>query len=120
MVGAAVTTTPMTPERKQEIREAARTFSEHPRLGFACCSAHDAADAVPELLAEVDRLHALLAALGPAGDRAAVCGRIADALAEADGWAWVPGFDKARSPSYQGFLRQADAALTALLGPVPA
>ncbi|MFF3730441.1 hypothetical protein ACFYXM_09010 [Streptomyces sp. NPDC002476] len=47
---------PMTPDRMVEIREAAHTYNEHPTLGFACCSAHDAADAVPELLAEVDRL----------------------------------------------------------------
>ncbi|MFJ3706611.1 MULTISPECIES: hypothetical protein [unclassified Streptomyces] len=40
--------------------------------------------------------------------------RIADALADADGWEWAPGFDKTRSPSYQGYLRQADAVLAAL------
>ncbi|MFD7615717.1 hypothetical protein [Streptomyces sp. NPDC059802] len=46
----------LSPGRENEIREAAGAFSEHPKLGFACCSAHDAADAVPELLAEIDRL----------------------------------------------------------------
>ncbi|MFE9855571.1 hypothetical protein [Streptomyces sp. NPDC005780] len=50
----------MTPDRLAEIREAARVFGEHPVLGFACCTAHDAADAVPELLAEVDRLRKAL------------------------------------------------------------
>ena len=46
----------------------------------------------------------------PAVDRATV----ADALADADGWEWAPGFDKTRSPSYQGYLRQADAVLAVL------
>lgn len=40
--------------------------------------------------------------------------RIADTLATADGWVWASGFDRAQSPSYQGYLRQADAVLTAL------
>ncbi|MGO1025647.1 hypothetical protein ACTOXX_34290 [Streptomyces rubiginosohelvolus] len=42
--------------------------------------------------------------------------RIADALAAADGWKWAPGF-KSSSPSYQGYLRQADVALAALTTP---
>ena len=60
---ALMTDTPMTPDREQEIREALRVFGEHPSLGFACCSAHDAADAVSELLAEVDRLRDRVAEL---------------------------------------------------------
>jgi hypothetical protein len=55
-----MTNTPMTLDRLAEIREAARTYSGHPALDFACCTAHDAADAVPELLAEVDRLRGRL------------------------------------------------------------
>ncbi|MEV7793382.1 hypothetical protein AB0O68_15525 [Streptomyces sp. NPDC087512] len=39
--------------------------------------------------------------------------RIADALAEADGWVFAPGF-KEGSPTYQGFLKQADAVLAVL------
>lgn len=105
---------PLTPDREQEIREAVATFGEHPVLGFACCSAHDAADAAPVLLAEIGRLRARLAALESAGDRTAFRTRIADALADADEWQWAPGFDKTRSPSYQGYLRQADAVLTVL------
>ncbi|CAL9668250.1 hypothetical protein SUDANB145_07274 (plasmid) [Streptomyces sp. enrichment culture] len=46
----------------------------------------------------------------PSVDRAALRQRIADALAEADGWVFAPGF-KDGSPTYQGFLRQADAVL---------
>ncbi|MFI2314113.1 hypothetical protein AMK17_25250 [Streptomyces sp. CB00072] len=42
--------------------------------------------------------------------------RIADALADADGWKWAPGF-KSGSPSYQEYLRQADVALAALATP---
>jgi len=40
--------------------------------------------------------------------------RIADVLADVDGWVWAAGFDKMRSPSYQECLRQADAILAAL------
>ncbi|NUV65702.1 hypothetical protein G6W57_01050 [Streptomyces sp. CAI-121] len=42
--------------------------------------------------------------------------RIADALADADGWKWAPGF-KSSSPSYQEYLRQADVILAALTTP---
>lgn len=42
--------------------------------------------------------------------------RIADALAAADGWKWSPGF-KNSSPTYEGYLRQADVALAALATP---
>lgn len=51
-------------------------------------------------------------------DRAALRDRIADALAEADGWVFAPGF-KEGSPTYQGFLRQADAVLAVLPEPAP-
>lgn len=40
--------------------------------------------------------------------------RIAQALADADGWVWAAGFDKTQSPSYQGYLRQADAVMAVL------
>lgn len=43
--------------------------------------------------------------------------RIADTLAKTDGWVWAPGFDKTGSPSYQGYLRQADAVLAVLPAP---
>ncbi|MEU2800340.1 hypothetical protein [Streptomyces sp. NPDC007117] len=48
--------------------------------------------------------------------------QIADALAKADGWERGPAYDKAPSPSYQEYLRQADVALAALATPpaVPA
>ncbi|MEU9558014.1 hypothetical protein [Streptomyces fumanus] len=54
----------------------------------------------------------------PSVDRAALRQRIADVLAAVDGWVFAPGF-KDGSPTYQGFLRQADAVLDAVL-PVPA
>lgn len=50
-------------------------------------------------------------------DRAALRDRIADALADAEGWQWAPGFNKSQSPTYQGYLRQADAVLAVLLAP---
>ena len=47
-------------------------------------------------------------------DLPALRDRIADALAKADGWEWADGFDKTRSPSFQGYQRQADAVLAVL------
>ncbi|MFJ3283334.1 hypothetical protein [Streptomyces halstedii] len=58
-----MTTTPMTPDRYHEIWAAVGVYGAHPNIGFSCCSAHPAADAVPELLAEVDRLRARVAEL---------------------------------------------------------
>lgn len=52
---------PLTPEREQQIRHAVAAYSDHPDVGSACCSAHQAADGARELLTEVDRLHDELA-----------------------------------------------------------
>ncbi|MGW2223858.1 hypothetical protein [Streptomyces formicae] len=43
--------------------------------------------------------------------------RIAEALAEVDGWQWADGFDRTRSPSFQNYLRYADAVLAAYTTP---
>jgi hypothetical protein len=43
--------------------------------------------------------------------------RIADTLATTDGWVWAQEFDRTKSPSYQGYLRQADAVLAVLPAP---
>lgn len=48
--------TPMSPERMADIRAALDRYRGHAPVGFACCSAHGPADAVPDLLAEVERL----------------------------------------------------------------
>ncbi|MEV5646475.1 hypothetical protein AB0L67_41545 [Streptomyces flaveolus] len=53
----------------------------------------------------------------PSVDQAALRNRVADALAEADGWVFAPGF-KEGSLTYQGFLKQADAVLGVLPAPV--
>jgi hypothetical protein len=56
-------TTPPTDEQLAAIRArhaTYRTRHDHPRA-FACCSAHEAADDVPVLLAEVGRLRVELA-----------------------------------------------------------
>jgi hypothetical protein len=63
--------------------------------------------------AAVARSHAA-AVPAPATDRAALRDRIADLLAAADGWKWVDGFDKARSPAYQGYQERAAAVLAGL------
>ena len=49
----------------------------------------------------------------PAADRSALRDRIADVLADADGWKWAPGF-KDHSPTWQGYQTRADAVLTVL------
>ncbi|MFD3516270.1 hypothetical protein [Streptomyces sp. NPDC058657] len=40
--------------------------------------------------------------------------RIAQTLADADGWQWAEGWDKTKSPSFQEYLRHADAVLAVL------
>jgi hypothetical protein len=47
-------------------------------------------------------------------DQAVLRDRIADALAEADGWQWAPGFDKTRSTVYPRYQSRADAVLAEL------
>lgn len=54
-------TAPLTPEREQRIRDDVAAYANHPDIGFACCSAHPAADGARELLAELDRLRDELA-----------------------------------------------------------
>lgn len=54
-------TEPLSPEREREIRAAVAAYLHHPDTGFACCSAHQAADGARELLAEVARLRDELA-----------------------------------------------------------
>jgi hypothetical protein len=94
----------------------------------------DARRAVHESLAllpawEADRVRALVADLETAvesqtaircaeqqrafADRAALRKLIADALADAEGWKFAPGF-KTHSPTYRGYERQADAVLAVL------
>ena len=54
-------TEPLSSKREQDIRATVANYEQHPDIGFACCSAHGPADAVPELLAELDRLRDELA-----------------------------------------------------------
>jgi hypothetical protein len=46
------------PTALDAIEAAVTAYQQHPNLGFACCSAHPAADAAAALLAEVHRLTA--------------------------------------------------------------
>jgi hypothetical protein len=75
--------------------------------------------AIDELRAAWDRAlrHAQASAAPPAPADADLRDRIAQALADNDGWVWAEGFDKTRSPSFQGYLRAADAVLAALPAP---
>jgi hypothetical protein len=56
---------------------------------------------------------AVPAVQAPATDRAALRDRIADVLADADGWKWAPGF-KTQSPTWHGYQTRADAVLAVL------
>ncbi|MFJ9114458.1 hypothetical protein ACIRJO_02800 [Streptomyces sp. NPDC102394] len=69
---------PLPPGREQGIRYAVAAYLNHPDTGFACCSAHPAADGARELLAEVDRLRRELKEW--AADKAAALRAAADAL----------------------------------------
>ena len=59
--------TPPTGQQLNDIETVIDAYQQHPDLGFACCSAHPAADAATALLAEVHRLRARVTELeGPA------------------------------------------------------
>lgn len=47
----------LTAEQFDEIDAAITAYQQHPPIGFACCSAHPAADAATALIAEIRRLH---------------------------------------------------------------
>lgn len=53
----------LTEQQLAEFDKAITTYQHHAPVGFACCSAHPAADASIALYAEVLRLRAQLAAL---------------------------------------------------------
>lgn len=55
--------TPLTDHQLDEIDEAIATYRQHPPIGFACCSAHPAADAATTLAAEVRQLRDRVAEL---------------------------------------------------------
>jgi hypothetical protein len=70
----------------------------------------------PGWLAEMARdrdPRAVPAGQAPSTDQTALRDRIAEALADADGWKWAPGF-KDQSPTWQGYQTRADAVLSAL------
>lgn len=90
-----------------------------------CAKGHAALGMVKTLLVDGDPekawnpnaplLNVVLDLLRPApADRAALRDLIADALAAAEGWQWAPGYDKALSPMYQHYLRQADVVMPVL------
>ncbi|WP_075737501.1 hypothetical protein [Streptomyces acidiscabies] len=62
-------------------------------------------------------LDAMAAAPAPSADRSALRDRIADVLAEADGWVWATERDKARSSTYRGYQSRAEAVLAVLPEP---
>ncbi|MFJ3507841.1 hypothetical protein [Streptomyces luteogriseus] len=69
-----------------------------------------------EMRVELEKLRAAPPVQAPA-DRAALRDRIAEALADADGWKWAPGF-KGESPTWHGYQARADAVLPLLPAPV--
>lgn len=59
-------TEPLSAADLAKCRDAIAAYEAHPDLGFACCSAHGAADAAVVLLAEVERqLEAAIAKAAP-------------------------------------------------------
>src|ERR1043165_1267403 len=64
-----MTNHPMTPARVEALQAAMYDYSTHPKLGFACCSAHGVADAVPDVLAENRWLRARVTELEAASSR---------------------------------------------------
>lgn len=54
-------TQPLTPQQLDDIDAAIAAYQQHAPTGFACCSAHPAADTASALVAEVRRLTAELA-----------------------------------------------------------
>lgn len=72
------------------------------------------------LEAAVDAISAMPAApvAVPPADQPGLRKRIADVLADADGWKWAPGYDKTKSPAYRGYRKRADAVLAVLPAPV--
>jgi hypothetical protein len=65
-------TTPLTSQQLDEIDEAIAAYGKHPDIGFACCSAHPAAEHAAALLAEVRALRS---------ERDELRGKFADAAA---------------------------------------
>ena len=57
----------LTQQQYDEYEAAITAYQQHPDIGFACCSAHPAADAAAALLAEVRRLGFRIAELGEQG-----------------------------------------------------
>jgi alpha-beta hydrolase superfamily lysophospholipase len=55
------TPAPLTDQQLDEYEAAIAAYQQHPDLGFACCSAHPAADAAAAMASELRRLRAELA-----------------------------------------------------------
>lgn len=98
------------------------TDGDHRHCGMTCVAEFPADmlrngilwQAAPGAGAMLDELLRRAAVQPPPTDRGGLRDRIANALADADGWVWAKGYDKTQSPTYQEFLRQADAVLAVL------
>ncbi|MER7053417.1 hypothetical protein ACH4MG_27405 [Streptomyces sp. NPDC017454] len=75
----------LTDQQLTDIDNQLAAYRQHAPTGFACCSAHPVADAVPVLLAEVRRLQAELARRVQCGD----CGAVGDVATGEDGRAYL-------------------------------
>ncbi|MDX3637789.1 hypothetical protein PV728_47975 [Streptomyces europaeiscabiei] len=74
-------TSPLTEQQLHDIDALIAAYRAHPSLGFACCSAHPAADASAALVAEIRRLRADAAAeLLPAWEAMYEPGNVSDYL----------------------------------------
>lgn len=74
---------PLTDTQLDAYETAIAAYQQHPDVGFACCSAHPAADAAAVLLDEIRRLRAELDQMRAARDVIASLHRDADARLDA-------------------------------------
>jgi hypothetical protein len=93
-----------------EVREPCPWCANRPMIPRTLMDEH-----VARLHPEVQTV-AASAVQAPAADQTPLRDRIAEALATAEGWRFADGF-KEQSPTWQGFLRQADAVMAVLPAP---
>lgn len=79
-----MTDQPPTEQQLDEIAKAVADYQQHPDIGFACCSAHPAADAGAALLAEVRRQRTELAVFEMLAPQQCPAGLHADWLVDSE------------------------------------
>jgi hypothetical protein len=88
-------TEPISDQQLDEYEAAIAAYQQHPDIGFACCSAHPAADAGVALVAEVRRLRTEMAAVAAFLDEQELAARAFELPTPA----WVKAVRAASAPS---------------------